>query len=437
MSYNLGYWDDARGSRFRSYAIGGKAGPVIYQGANSPVQPDVAKSGDLWIQTGVTPTLQQYVDGEWTILGAGAGGTGPQGPAGPAGANGIAGADGADGIDGVSVSNAVVNGSGNLILTLSDNSVITAGSVYPTAADTAVLYVSKFTGFSGAPNGSASKPFPNPQAAHDWALANISNAAALVIRINPGSYPEALTISRAKTFVRGYNGKQAATGLSGGVTVNMANATGDWTTHRCSVEEVQVTNLSGGTIFAVTGASPVGLYINKVKLFSETPSQICFLANNTVAAGVRLEIDDCDFQSQANAVVADFSNVAAGSTYKRILTESGTAPAMRFRSGYMTCSDLFIGSTGSNAVIQIDAGTLNMSGSIVYNNAPNTDGVVLATGAQYFTSGTFYNVPTGSGFVIRAAAGSSVYYSSTTFQANTKISSNATVVALPTTFTPA
>ena len=58
-----------------------------------------------------------------------AGATGAQGPQGIQGATGADGADGANGQDGVSVSTATVNGSGNLIITLTDASTVDAGNV--------------------------------------------------------------------------------------------------------------------------------------------------------------------------------------------------------------------------------------------------------------------------------------------------------------------
>lgn len=65
-----------------------------------------------------------YFDGiQWV---EGVGQPGPQGPAGP---QGISGTSGTNGQDGISVTGAVVNGSGNLIITLSNSQTINAGFV--------------------------------------------------------------------------------------------------------------------------------------------------------------------------------------------------------------------------------------------------------------------------------------------------------------------
>ncbi|MFM6976284.1 MAG: hypothetical protein ACKOW2_05495, partial [Sphingobacteriaceae bacterium] len=93
------------------FAASGNAGPIGPQGP----------AGPQGIQGIAGPQGAQGIQGP-------AGAAGATGPQGPAGANGTNGVDGTNGADGLSVSTAVIDVNGDLILTLSDNSTVNAGS---------------------------------------------------------------------------------------------------------------------------------------------------------------------------------------------------------------------------------------------------------------------------------------------------------------------
>lgn len=110
--------------------LGDITGP---QGPQGNVGPTGPQGNDGLTVTNATVTGANLIitlsDSSTIDAGNVVGPTGATGPQGPTGATGSAGSDGADGADGVSISSATVNGSGNLILTLTDTSTVDAGNV--------------------------------------------------------------------------------------------------------------------------------------------------------------------------------------------------------------------------------------------------------------------------------------------------------------------
>jgi hypothetical protein len=374
---------------YRSFKIS-KNGPTIYQG-DDIADYAVPQEGDLWIQTDVAG-LQQYTSGAWAPISAAGGGVSP-----------------------------------------SDLTTALNAALAP-MADPKVLHVSKVT-HSFTADGSPNKPFNTIQAAHNWAATNVNeNAGGVVLLVHPGVYSENVTITRAKTHIRGLFGPQVVTAIAGNVVVNLTNSLGNWTNNRVSIEDIQITSASTGALVALSGANPIGFYMNRVKLFSSTAGQTLFLTNNTVGAGVRFEIDHCDIQTSSNAIAFDIANAAAGSVIRRTISETNTAAAMRFRSGSMAMEDTQIGTTGSQVAIQVDAGTLTLQRDTIYNTFANGDGLSLLGGTTSLGFSVI-NVPAGTGFAVRGVSGAVFAHATNVYQTNNKVSSamGAGLVALTTT----
>jgi hypothetical protein len=91
-----------------------------------------------------------------TVVGS-SGPTGPQGPTGATGATGPQGLTGATGPTGISVTNTDVNSNGDLIITLSNSNIINAGNVIGPAGPTGATGATGPTGATGA-TGPAGPP---------------------------------------------------------------------------------------------------------------------------------------------------------------------------------------------------------------------------------------------------------------------------------------
>jgi hypothetical protein len=396
MSYNTGYRESIRGTKYRSFQIGiGNDGPTIFQGPDI-TDYAVPKEGDLWIQTD-TAGFQQYISGSWAAISGGGGGVSP----------------------------------GDLTNAVAQAETYTDSKLAP-QADSRLLHVSKVT-HSFTPNGSPNAPFNSIQAAHDWAVTNVNeNSGAVVILLHPGSYTENVTITRSKTHIRGFFGMQVATAINGNVTVNLTS-TGNWTFNRVSLEELQITGAASITnLVRLAGANSVGMYLKRVKLFSAQVGQICLLADNTVAEGARLEIQECDIQASGSGALYDLSNIKAGSYIRNTISESGTGVPMRFRSGTMTVEGVQIGAINNPAIVQMDAGALTVINSILYNTTANSSGFDVASG-QLSLGLSFVNVPTGTGKAIKGVSGVVFAHGNNLYQANNQYSTAITSVVLNST----
>ena len=113
--------------------LGDISGPQGIQGTTGAQGPAGNDGADGLTVTGASVVSEDLIitlsDSSTINAGNVVGPAGATGAQGPQGIQGATGADGADGQDGVSVSTATVNGSGNLIITLTDASTVDAGNV--------------------------------------------------------------------------------------------------------------------------------------------------------------------------------------------------------------------------------------------------------------------------------------------------------------------
>lgn len=67
MVLPLGFWGALRGTTYRSFQIG-RNGATIFVGATAPL---TATRGDLFIRTGSSPSIQQYINNAWVSISGG------------------------------------------------------------------------------------------------------------------------------------------------------------------------------------------------------------------------------------------------------------------------------------------------------------------------------------------------------------------------------
>jgi len=175
---------------------------------------------------------------------------GPQGATGATGSQGIKGDTGSQGPAGLSVSGAAVNGSGRLIITRSDSSIIDAGLVIGPKGDTGATGAKGDTGATGAA-GPAGTNGTNGTNGVGVSTATVNGSGHLIITKTDSSTVDAGSVVGPKgdTGATGAQGPQGDTGPAGlGIYSVVVDGSGN----------LQVTLTDASTINAGSTVGPQG-----------------------------------------------------------------------------------------------------------------------------------------------------------------------------------
>ncbi len=332
-------------------------GPTIY--TESDLSGEIVKDGDLWIRN---DSISQYVGGAW--------------------------------------------------LSVATNDDIVSDPTY-------VYVSSNVSGFT--PDGSMFKPFASIQAAHDYAVSNLTSFQHVVINVYPGIY-SGFTLTRPRTTVKGAaHGISEATQITTGITVSPSSIiSGSLFNSPITLENMKI-GTTNTTPLLITGAIDSNIYVRNVKLFTANTGVVGLIANSS--ANTRLEVIDSYISNiNSSTVAANLSNMYPGSNLSRTTIYAGAGPCLRLNSGQLNADDIYVGSNNYANSIEVVGGVLQIGYSTIFNETANSDGLSLKSGSTTVMVDCAINIPTGSGFVANGQAGAVLMHGGNTFVNNRKFS---------------
>jgi hypothetical protein len=300
-------------------------------------------------------------------------------------------------------------------------------------------------------NGGPNSPFKTIQKAHDYAEENIDLSKQVIIKINCGSYPENLLVTRPNIHFVGLNhGLTKSTVILGTVTIAISSAVGGYTNDTIAFENLFINGVTNSGSSVVTVSGNLGCTVVMKDVYVRTASAIakCFDVINTAPSGNRLQIEHCRFlNNQSSGTTINLSNVNAAD-FSNITVFSGTGFALQTSTTYATIFnaifDSILGQTTSLNILSPfvpGQNSLILGNVTLINPSVNGNGIDLASGVIANVAQTTFNVGTaaGTGFAVKGVSGA-VFVNGNNLivpGTNNKISTAITRVALLTSLTPA
>jgi len=304
-------------------------------------------------------------------------------------------------------------------------------------------------------NGSFNKPFATIQKAHDYAEANVSTTQGVTVLIMPGTYTEALAITRPRTAFVGYAGFEWGTIIQTPVTITPSRRVAHPGNNPFSFENIFFNVGTGQNALTYTGSSFSGmLNLDRVRIYTTNGKGV--VMNNTAqdldatvgSPNNRMRWRNVDIQTNnGNQNTIELQNVYG--TIDDAYLYSGTAQAAILGlASNVTFTNTSFEAGGAKVASVSSGGTMLVRGSSFRNTQNDGDGVDVATSAYFVAVETTFahsTTATNSGFAIKGVAGSVIIYGYLTFLntnpanavINNRVSSAATRIPATTTVTAA
>lgn len=298
------------------------------------------------------------------------------------------------------------------------------------------VHVSK----SGNDTGSTGKPyqpFLTLAAAVAYVESTFTNGEPIVIRIHPGSYSEAITVTRPRTYLIGTQSTTTVITNISSVTFAPTTVDGGVYNSSFSLENLLLSGHSStSSVVTLAGSVEYSLHIRNSYIFTSNAGQKCLSVTNTSATKPRLYVNELlSNNTLSNAINFDLSNCVA--QLKNLTIYSGAATSLKLAaSASALCGFMLIETSGPLAV-DLGATTLTIATSSITASGANASGVLVAAGGTFTTIQNFYNVSAGNGYAINGSTGGVVTHVSNSFAygANNKYKSVLTVLPHSTSLT--
>jgi len=290
------------------------------------------------------------------------------------------------------------------------------------------IFVVAKNGNNTTGDGSFSKPFATIQKAHDVAEATIASSQGVTILIMPGTYTDALAITRPRTAFVGFSGFEWSTIIQTAVTITPSRRVAHPGNSPFSFENIFLNVPSGQDAITFTGSTFSGaLNLDRVRIYTTNGKGI--VMNNTAtdfdatvgAANNRMKWVDVDIQTNnGNKNAVEVQN-AYGSINGGYFFSGSAQAAVMGLGANVTCTNCTFEATGATVASVATGGSLLSRASSFKNNQADANGVDVAANAYFVVAEcTFAHSTTASntGFAIKGVTGSVIIYSYLTFVNN-------------------
>lgn len=293
-----------------------------------------------------------------------------------------------------------------------------------------------------AANGSEAAPFATVQAAVDYATTaypvTINSGVHVAIEIDPGIYPDAVTITRPLTHLIGVAGRDKATALIGGVTFNPNVTFQSVGNSTISMKDIYVNAPINVDALSFTGTSQFTFHGSELAIASSGTGD-CLSQDNTSVGGTKLFFYDTDIiGNQTTGLAINVSNSYFFTMQQTNIDMGSAATGISITDGGTTFSNVFI--DGGNATLMSLQGNnvMTLVNSFIQGSGANGTGVQLGATATLLCSQNTFSIADGTGFVVNGVTGSTFGQSFNTILPgkNIKVAAAMTIVELETSFTP-
>jgi hypothetical protein len=298
------------------------------------------------------------------------------------------------------------------------------------------VHVSK-NGVDLGSTGKPYQPFLTLAAAVSYVEATFTNGEPIVIRIHPGSYSEAITITRPRTYLTGVQSTTTVVSNISSVTFAPTVVDGGVYNSSFSLENLLLTGHSStSSVVTMAGSVEYSLHIRNCYIFTSNAGQKCFSVTNNSATKPRLYVNELLSNNTLSlATNFDLSNCVA--QLKNLTIYSGSATSLKLASTASALCGFMLIETSGVLAIDLGATTLTLATSSITASGTNASGVLVAAGGTFTTIQNFYNVSAGNGYAINGSAGGIVTHVSNSFAygSNNKYKSVLTVLPHSTSLT--
>lgn len=274
-------------------------------------------------------------------------------------------------------------------------------------------------------NGSFNKPYATIQKAHDIAESTLDTAQGATVLIMPGTYTEALAITRPRTAFVGFSGFEWSTVIQTPVTITPSRRVNHPGNSSFLFDNVFFNVGGNQDALTFTGSAYSGaLNLNRVRIYTTNGKGV--VMNNTAtdfdaavgASNNRMRWVDVDIQTNnGNKNAVELQNVYG--TVKGAYLYGGTAQATVMGLGSnVTFTDTAFEAVGAKVASVSTGGTLLTRACSFRNTQADADGVDVATSAYFVVAETtFAHATTASntGFAIKGVAGSVIIHAYLSF----------------------
>jgi hypothetical protein len=285
--------------------------------------------------------------------------------------------------------------------------------------------------------GKPFQPFLTLASAISYVETTYTSGESVVIYVHPGSYSEAVTITRPKTHLVGIQSSNAFIAQIGSVTIAPTAVVDGVYNSTFSIEGLLLAAPSSAqSVITLAGTAECSLHLRNVYLYADDAGQNGIKVTNTSANKSRLYFNDLLVNNQlCGATGIDLSNSVT--QIKNATVYSGSAACLKLSSTASALAGFCLFETSGPLALDVGATSLTLSVSSITASGSNANGVTVAAGGTFTTIQNFYNVTNGSGYAITGSAGGIVTHSFNTFAygSNNKYKNTLTLLAHSTTMT--
>jgi hypothetical protein len=292
------------------------------------------------------------------------------------------------------------------------------------------IHVAK-NGVDGGSTGKPYQPFLTLTAAISYIEATFTNGEPIVVRVHPGTYSEAITLTRPRTYLIGTQSTTTVITNISSVTINPSVVDGGVYNSSFSLENLLLSGHSStGSVITMAGTVEYSLHIRNCYIFTSHVGQKGLLVTNTSANKPRLYVNELLSNNiQSSAVNFDLSNCSA--QLKNLTIYSGTATSLKVASTASALCGFMLIETSGTLAIELGATTLTVATSSITASGANASGASVAAGGTFTTIQNFYNISAGNGYAINGSAGGIVTHVGNSFAYNTNNKYKSVLTVLP------
>lgn len=252
-------------------------------------------------------------------------------------------------------------------------------------------------------SGSLEYPFLTIQAAVDHAESNVPSDSGCIVNVHPGFYAETVTLTRARTHLRGthaYNDMTMFCAVSG-VVVDCQEDMGGSSNTQYAISGMLVSPAAGHCI-TVAGDTDCTVIIKDCNLYADSAGQKCLV--NTNSGNIKIKCNGVVFNNVlSNSLAIDVSS--GWLDVQRSFVYSGSSPSVNFSGATLTMDGVLMQGAGNDVLTASGSGQINISNSLIETSAANADGVSLGGTVTCTVVQSVFRVPNGSGYAVNGVAG--------------------------------
>ena len=315
-----------------------------------------------------------------------------------------------------------------------------------------VLYVDK-GGNDTSGTGAITKPFLTIQAAINYAQTTFSSGQSIEILISPGAYTENITLTRARTYLRGSTrGTTKSTQITGTISISLSAGLGGVYNDIFSLEDLLVTSsTASSSVITLAGTQPYSFYGNNIVVIGTGASANCIAITNTSSGGLRFEVNNSIIQNYSSNQPLSLMSNSFSALYNDVTFNSYAASSLKVTTSNVSLYNSKCYATTATPVVDVISGfgtqfnpvtaptgsiALTVGTTLIYNTATNGSGINLAAGSSaVIGTSTVFSVPVGTGYAINGSSGAFLFGNGWSFMPSYNTSINP-VFSLNTTYYP-